>query len=153
MTIKHMQGGASLDRKLKMLTKPTKPIKKGMDNYLGFLRKKITPYPPATAANRKPGINGYSWYVRNFGTRTVTGKAYPTSEQMSKKWTFKTRVRGASVRGEIINLASYSPYVQGEQQARFHAMRGWKRADKVIDASLQVGARFIGDEVDRELRK
>jgi len=151
--LKHIQGGASLERKMRMLANPVKPIRKGMRNYMGFLEPKITPYPPATQANRKPGINGYSWYVRNYGTRTVTGKGYPTSQQMSKKWSFKTRIQGNSVRGEIINRASYSPFVQGELQARYHKARGWKRADEVIDKTLDKGARFIGKEVDKELSK
>ena len=153
MTVKHMQGGASFNRKMKMLTNPVKPIRKGMQNYMGFLEDKIMPYPPTTQANRSPGINGYSWYQRGFGTKTVTNRRYPTSEQMSKKWSFKTRVIAANVRGEIINNASYAPFVQGEEQVWYHAMRGWRRADKVIDASLQVGAKFIGDEIDKELKK
>jgi hypothetical protein len=124
-----------------------------MQNYMGFLRKKITPYPPETQANRKPGLNGYSWYQRNFGTKTITGKAYATSQQMSKKWSFRTRVLASVIRAEILNIATYSPFVQGEKQVWYHANRGWKRADKVIDASLNEGARFIGKEIDKELSK
>ncbi len=72
---------------------------------------------------------------------------------MSKKWSFEQWIRSSAVRARISNHADYSPYVQGELQARFHAARGWKRADVVIDKSLDKGAEFIGKEVDKELRK
>jgi len=152
-TLKHIESSPSFERKMKMLANPVKPMKRGMEKYLGFLEPKITPYPSATAANKSPGINGYSWYQRGLGTKTVTGKVYPTSQQMSKKWSFRTRILANVVRGYIKNEASYSDYVQGEAQVWYHANRGWRRVDKVIDASLQVGARYIGKEMDKELSK
>src|SRR5210317_349321 len=114
--LKYIKASPGFERKMKMLANPVKPMKKGMQNYLGFLEPKITPYPPASQANRKPGVNGYSWYQRGFGTKTITGKAYRTSEIMSKRWKFDTRVQASKVRGEITNTASYSPFVQGEKQ-------------------------------------
>ena len=153
MTTRSIRGMDALMVKLKRLENPTKPVAKGMRNYMTFLKKKVKPYPPESLANRKPGVNGYSWYVRNYGVKTITGKSYRTSEQMSKKWSFRTRAMGNTVRSTILNEASYSDYVQGEKQVWYHAMRGWRRVDKVIDASTQVALRFIGKEIDRELNR
>ena len=151
--LKHIKGDASFERKMKMLANPTKVIARGMHNYVeGYLPDEIVPYPPESQANRKPGING-RWYERGIGTKTITGKVYKNSLKMDKKWKFSTRVQGNKVRGKIINLATYSIYVQGEEQVRYHAARGWKRADKVVDDSLDKGAEFVRKEMDKELSK
>ena len=149
----NMEGWDSLQKKLRMLANPTKPIRKGMQDFMGFIEKKIEPYPPLTQANRKPGINGYSWYERGFGVRTVTGKAYKTSGFMNRRWDYDTKIRGNGVRGTITNLADYSIYVQGELQARYHAARGWTRADKEVVKNGKVFVRFVGKEIDRELNR
>ena len=148
-----IQGMDALVAKLERLKNPTKPVAKGMRNYMGFIRQKVVPYPPESLANRKPGINGYSWYDRGYGTRTITGRAYKTSQKMDKRWSFKTKVMANKVRSTILNNATYSDYVQGEKQVWYHGMRGWRRVDKVIEASEQVAVRFIGKEIDRELNR
>jgi len=105
------------------LTTGTKAMFKGIAEHL---RGKIAVYPPDTAANRPPGTNGYSWYERGFGTRTVTGKAYPTSETLGRSWTTQVRGFGDNMAAFLGTRASYAPPVQNaERQARWHSARGW----------------------------
>lgn len=142
-----------LKKKLDMLEKPERPIAKGLDNYLKDVEKAVIPYPPISEANRPPGPNNYSWYVRNFGVRTRTGKAYAVSQNMSKEWDFETRVIGAKIRATIKNKADYSKYVQGLRQTGFHKSRGWKRVDEHIDKTSDDAVNEIRKEIDKELRR
>ena len=86
-------------------------------------------YPPATQANRRPGNNGRSWYVRGFGTRTITGRSYPTSEKFSKRW--RERFVGSS-RRDLDNNASYGGYLMGDAQVGWAGARGWKEMRDVL---------------------
>ena len=149
----NIQGMDKLMHKLERLENPSKPVLKGMQNYRAFLSKRVKPYPPASQANLSPGINGYSWYVRNYGTRTITGKAYKTSQQLSKKWLFRTATLVNVVRLTIKNEADYAGYVQGDKQTWYHEARGWKRVDNEIEETLDDAVRFIGKEIKRELNK
>jgi hypothetical protein len=79
-------------------------------------------YPPATEANKPPGKNG-RWYVRGFGTRTLTGKAYPTSERFSSRW---EQTQHGSYRRDLTNNASYGGYLMGNPQVSWAKARGWK---------------------------
>jgi hypothetical protein len=153
MTTRSIQDMDKLMKKLDRLENPVKPVAKGMENYMGFLENKIKPYPPHSQANVSPGVNGYSWYVRGYGTRTVTGKAYKTSEKMDKRWSFKIRKMASVVRITITNTASYSIFVQGLRQTWYHAKRGWKRVGKVVDATSHIGLRYIAKEIERELNR
>jgi hypothetical protein len=97
-----------------------------------LIRAGVAKYPPATAANRAPGING-RWYVRGFGTKTVTGRSYPTSEVLGKSWTTEIKTLGGTVRGVVGTRVSYARYVQDEEkQAAFHTARGWPTAQGVL---------------------
>lgn len=49
----------------------------------------------------------------------------PSSQQLGKNWTTQTYIEGFDVVGELSNPTSYGPYVQGFEQASFHADRGW----------------------------
>ena len=148
-----LQGEERLMRKLKNLENPSKAMARGLKNYLGDIKKDIIAYAPESAANRSPGINGYSWYQRGFGTKTITGRRYPRSQRMSTKWKFETRVLSGRVRSKIINNATYSPYVVGDLQAKFHKARGWKRADETIKATTKDAVKLIEKEIDKELNK
>lgn len=79
-------------------------------------------YPPATEANRPPGRNG-RWYVRGFGTRTLTGRSYPTSERFSSRW---RQSQHGSYRRDLDNNASYGGYIMGQVQVAWAKARGWK---------------------------
>lgn len=107
-------------------------------------------YPPETQANRRPGINGYSWYERGFGTRTTGGGAYDTSEQFGQMW--KARVIN-NFKQVLENLTSYGGYLMGDAQVAWAKARGWKNANKVIknnsDKYLRKAARVLA-RVNRE---
>jgi len=85
-------------------------------------------YPPATEANRPPGKRG-RWYVRGFGTRTLTGKAYPTSERFSSRW---EQSQHGSYRRDLTNNASYGGYLMGNPQVAWAKARGWPNAKKKL---------------------
>jgi len=88
------------------------------------VRSGVAEYSAATGANMPPGLNGYSWYERGFGTRTVTGRAYATSEVLGKSWTVKVKQTARMTSGIIGTNVSYAQLVQGAKQAGFHRARG-----------------------------
>lgn len=85
------------------------------------VQAEVSPYPPETFRNR-PGGGRYSWYVRGYGTRTRTGRAYRTSENFLQAWrvekrsTFETRLK---------NNASYGGYLKGDKQVGWAKVVGW----------------------------
>lgn len=121
-------------------------LKRPMIKATAHLLDVIAKYPPATSANTPPGNNGFSWYERGFGTRSVTGMAWPTSETLGRRWT--TEVSGDGRKGIVGNNASYGPYVQSaEQQAAFHARNGWKTDATVAQEEAASVVRFFDDEI------
>ena len=109
----------------------------------------IAKYPPASIAN-SPGNPSGRWYERGFGTRTATGRAYPTSETLGRKWTIGSRDQGFT---QIVgNNVSYGPYVQSaEKQAKIHKRRGWKTDEQVINEETDTVLGFVKDRVDKIL--
>jgi len=138
--------------KLARLDRPERTIQRGLQNYARDRQKRAEEYPPETAANR-PAAGRSSWNVR--GARTQTAKRNRGySEKMSNKWNnWPVTILGRTVRLEIVNTASYAPYVIGERQARFHSMRGWLRTDKLIKTTLNLAVREIEIEIGRELNR
>lgn len=113
---------------------------------------KIATYPPHSAANVPPGINGYSWYVRGSGTHTITGKVYRTSEDLGPSWA--TSVSPNGNRGRIFNNASYGDYVQDkDKQTNFHKTRGWENTEDSLTAATPKIVGFFKAEHDEALRK
>jgi hypothetical protein len=113
------------------------------------IKGKIAKYPAKTKANSPSNPTG-RWYERGFGTRTKTGRAYPTSETLGKKWTVANRDKGFTK--VIGNNVSYGPFVQSaEKQAKFHERRGWKTDEQVIDEEQDTVLDFVKDRVDRIL--
>jgi hypothetical protein len=94
-------------------------------------------YPPATSANRPPA----PYYIRGVGTQTGRGKRTGTyggvkfhnhntlsSERLGTKWYKDPKGYGT----EIGNIASYAPYVNGPEQAKNMAAKGWRKLADVI---------------------
>jgi hypothetical protein len=138
-----------LDKVMAKLDKVGKPgaFKRPMTKAVAHLHNRIAKYPPSSEAN-SPG-SGYSWYERGFGTRTVTGRAYPTSETLGRRWTHDVSADGK--RGVVGNNASYGPFVQSEeQQAAFHKRRGWETDVTVAEKEGKTVVGFFEDEI-REL--
>ena len=117
------------------------------------VRSGVAQYPPSAGANMPPGLNGYSWYERGFGTRTVTGRAYATSEVLGKSWTVKVTQTARVTRGIIGTNVSYAPFVQGAKQTGFHRARHWKTVEQVLFTKRGAIWRAFGDVVKKALAK
>jgi hypothetical protein len=124
-------------------------FKRPMTKAVAHLHDKIAEYPPSSSANSP--ANGYSWYERGFGTRTRTGRAWPTSETLGRRWTHEVSADGKT--GKVGNNASYGPYVQSaEMQASFHARRGWLTDEKVAEDEADKVVKFFDDEIESLLK-
>jgi len=117
------------------------------------IRAGVAVYPAATGANMPPGLNGYSWYERGFGTRTVTGRTYPTSEALGRSWAVKVAQTAQMTRGTIGTTVSYAQFVQGKLQTGFHRARGWKTVEQVLFVKRGEIWRVFGDVVKRAMAK
>lgn len=143
-------GDRELRRKLKSLT-DYKFLRPTMQAVGAHMKGKAAIYPDSSIANT-PKTHG-SWYERGFGTKyrrldgNVTGRH--TSETLGRRWTFRTEKTGIGV--TIGNNVSYGPYVQGEDQASFHARRSWKTVDDVADEQSDFVLKTIKRAVDRQL--
>ena len=113
----------------------------------------IAVYPPGTGANAPPGLDGYRWYERGFGTRTVTGRAYATSEALGRSWTVKVKSTARMVQGVVGTNVSYAEFVQGKLQTGFHRARGWKTMEQVLFTKRRTIWRAFGDVVKKVLTK
>ena len=107
------------------------------------LKRTMSDYPPATAAN----VPNHRWYQRGYGPRWsrkdggIGGRA--TSEQLGQRWAVARKRWGAIVGSPV----SYSPPVQHhKEQARFHRARGWVTDKMAVDKLLGSG------KVDRAVR-
>lgn len=98
----------------------------------------LADYPPGSSANTPPGNNGYSWYVRGFGTRTRTGKSYATSERFNSRW--QERSHGMR-RRDLDNNASYGGYLMGNNQVSWAKGVGWRKMKKVLQ---EEGEKYLG---------
>lgn len=104
-------------------------------------------YPPATSANRpRPG----GWYERGQGRVFSSGRVIRSSETLGKKWYTKTLV--SKMQAKIGNKASYAKYVHGDDQAKFHGARGWKKLIKVVKSYKKEIEKLLKRAVDRRLK-
>lgn len=112
---------ATISKQAKLLGTPwtAKHFKKALTKTLLVAQSDNEKYAPATSANSGPGVH----YVRGQGTQLASGRNLGNSERMSTRW--KTNVASSGIVGSLENNASYSIYVIGSRQARFHARRGW----------------------------
>lgn len=112
------------------------------------IKGKIAKYPPSSEANT-PGQK--RWYERGYGTRWPGG-GKRTSETLGRKWTIASRDGGLT---QVIgNNVSYGPYVQSAKlQARFHAKRGWKTDEQVVEEEKNYVADFLLDAMRKAMAK
>jgi hypothetical protein len=143
----------ALQAKLKKLENPQRAIDRGLRDYMADIEPEVVKYAPSSAANRSPGINGYSWYERRLGTRTITGKLYKTSQDMRNRWTFKTKSNARGIRATIVNNTSYARYVVGLKQAGFHARRGWKKTHDIVERTIGDATDRIDEQIEKELAR
>ena len=152
----HVKGLDKLERAVERFPQQVgRGLRTATKGALEMLRGGLADYPPATQANRKPGVNGYSWYERGYGVKTVTGRGYPTSETLGRSWNSKIKgVADKGVIGVVGTRASYARAVQdADKQAKFHAARGWPTAQGVMAEKGDAIRRLFADVIDRMLRR
>ncbi len=126
-------------------------MKAAMQGAGEIVRNEFAVYPPASGANSPPG-DGYRWYERGFGTRTVTGKAYNTSQALGRSWNVQVKGVGAEIKSIIGTRVTYAPYVQSrERQVWFHKMRGWQTIEDALDKKRDELAEFFRQAIARAL--
>jgi len=107
------------------------------------------PYPPEAAWNQ-PGAYPHRWYQRHFGPRwarvdgSIGGR--DTSERMQKQWLVERR-RPLEV--AVVNKASYACWVVGDEQASFHAERGWRKTSDIAREKLDMYQSLLEQELRR----
>lgn len=105
-----------------------------------YERGQGTWYPvmrPATLGekpSKRAGAQRATGFVRRY-TAIQGYKLRQTSEVLGRSWTTEVTSTPGSVQGEIGTTASYADAVQGEQQAAFHAARGWQTLDAEMEAA------------------
>ena len=148
MTVK-IDGLDAIFKKLDSLGKP-EVFKRPMRLSAERVQDRIAKYPLESAANRPPGPNGYSWYVRGYGTRTRTGRGYPTSKDLGPSWTVK--YSNGHRRAEIGNNASYGKYVQDkDEQAGWHKGR-WHTIQDVVKKQTPAIIGFFKAAYDKAVK-
>ena len=143
-----IEGADALIRKLGKLEagKVLKPVIKAAAQDLAG---RVAQYPPATEANQPKPYPG-RWYERGYGTRWARKSGgiggRQTSQTLGRRWT--TRV--GDTWAKVGNNASYGPFVQDkDQQASFHAQRGWATIQGEGEKAMEKALQKIGAEVER----
>ncbi len=150
-----IKGLAELRRKFERMPEILgKGMRTTMKGAVEMLRAEIAKYPPTSGANVPPGLNGYSWYERGYGTRTIKGKGYPTSEKLGASWATSIKGTGLNLTGTVGTKVSYARYVQDEEmQASFHTRRGWRTVQQVLKEKTPDIVRFVTRTVDKLLQR
>lgn len=118
----------------KILETRTTSIPSVMENEMNTLMTDIVnelgAYPPTSKANNPPP----PYYERGVGYYGRFGKLTKLSQQLGTRWETELRKDPKGITGVIKNTATYSGYVHDQNlQPPFHASRGWKTAQKVVD--------------------
>lgn len=142
-----------MNQLLRRLTsiKELRGAKRGLKAGALYIKGKIAIYPPSSEANTP---NQRRWYERGYGPKwmrkdgSIGGKK--TSQTLGRRWTMESQ--NAGLTQVVGNNATYAPYVQSaEKQASFHAARGWKTDEQVIDEEGPTVLNYVKSEVDKEL--
>jgi len=110
------------------------PLRDSCNLLAGDLRR----YPPLSEANFPPTPPPGRFYIRGQGLFYVNKRGVvrrvALSERLGISW-YTTYALGPDlVRGIVANGVSYGPYVHGlGRQAAFHARRGWRTTQAVVD--------------------
>jgi hypothetical protein len=117
------------------------------------LKNAIAQYPAASEANRPTGYPGH-WYERGYGPRWARkgggAGGRRTSETLGRKWTVAKRNGGLTA--VIGNNVSYGPYVQDRgKQAEFHARRGWRTTDDVVEREGEAVVSWVAEKIEKAL--
>ncbi len=128
-------------------------LRQAMLRALLAIEGRVAEYSPESEANRPRSWSGSAyhvfsrkraslntWYERGYGPKwvrkdgTVNGRK--TSRFLGRQWSREVRVSpGLLIEGVVGNSAPYAPHVHGEEQASFHARRGWLTLDQGLEQS------------------
>ncbi len=145
------KGFDTLEAQLSKLDDPAL-FRAAMTESLILLRNEASRFPPQPSRTRSRTFNTWVREVGRlprsaFGISSKTGKVtirnrrggvlFP-SEKLLAKWKEaqpQISASGTTVTGKISNAVSYAPYVQGDQQASFHAQTGWRTTQDILKAN------------------
>ena len=149
-----IEGLDKLEQALREFPEQTNALMKAAMQGAGeIVRNEFAVYPPSTGANSPPGIDGYRWYERGFGTRTVTGKAYATSQALGRSWNVQVKGVGTGVKAIIGTPVTYAPFVQSrERQVWFHKARGWQTIEDALDKKRDELQEYFRRVIERALQ-
>lgn len=106
-----------------------KVIRDTLTEYAVLVQGDVKPYPPTSAANRPPE----PYYQRGVGTVTKSGVRHTSyNGGIRKNWYVKSTPKQVVLGNE----APYSGWVQGVDQAWYHAARRWKVAKTQAEKML-----------------
>ena len=100
-------------------------------------------YPPTTAGNFPPP----PYYERGVGMYDRYGNLRQDrlSENLGAQWDYEVRVTPEEVDGVVVNTATYSGYVQDEdEQAWFHKLHNWSTMQDILRAQIGEATRGPG---------
>ena len=145
-----IKGMDKLLRKLKSFEDMKKVIP-GLEAGANHIEGVVKEYAPKSEANT-PGRAG-GWYERGYGPKWLrkdgTWGGRKTSERLREQWAVTSKNRGLT--WIIGNSVSYAKYVHGDEQAGFHAARGWKTIYDVARDESDTVLKFVKDRVDKIL--
>ena len=79
------------------------------------------------------------------------GIGYVRTNRLRNSWTTKVSSDGRT--GEVGNIVSYGPFVQGFRQQPFHAESKWPQTEKVAKAEQNAVLKFFRLQYERLLKK
>ena len=148
----------------------TKVLEPAMREALKVVAQEAARVPPQPSRTRSKHFNTWirekgAYTIATFKTKsgkerkrpnTRAGRLLRASEMLLQKW--KTAqpdiiVTESGISGTITNKASYGQYVQGEKQARFHAVTGWKTTNQILDAQKTRILKVFQDALARSMSK
>ena len=107
--------------------------------------KGLQNYASATSANKPPT----PYYIRSVGTQTSAAHNLMNSENMGRKWVVKAH--GWQTR--VGNIASYSKWVHGEEQAAAMGKIGWRKLYDVAKEKIGAIQKVYNKWVAKTLRE
>ena len=109
----------------------------GIEEFIIDVIEEAQQYPPETEANNPPP----PYYQRGEGYFGRTGKLTKPSQLLSANWQYEIKESRTGTEGVIKNVATYSGYVQDEdQQVPWHARTGWKPIQQIVRENRETGA-------------
>jgi hypothetical protein len=164
-----IEGLAELQAALKQFPEEVnRNMRTSMKGAIDQIKEDLADYPPLTEANQPRSYNSVfsmrtrrpnnTWYERGFGTHTVRSdgsvRDRKTSQILGRTWTTEVRGMFMEIRGIAGTRATYAQAVQDEEdQARFHAARGWPTVQGVFRKRFTWLQAFFGDQIRKILQR